>query len=156
MLVIRLVRGGKKNAPSFRIALTQKTAPPKSGKFLELLGHYDARLKQIGLDKERINYWLSKGAKPSVTVHNLLVSQGVIKGGKIKKKIKVKKKEKKEIEGPTEEKEKIEETATGEKEELKKETEKKEEVKEEAVQKEDKQKTRAKKEEFKTKEKKED
>ena len=89
MLRIRLLRTGKKNAPSFRIVLTEKTAPPQ-GRFLEVLGFYNPRSKEIGLKKERILHWLSKGAKPSDTVHNLLVSQGIIQGPKIKKKIKSK------------------------------------------------------------------
>lgn len=94
MLIIRLIRTGKKNAPSFRIVLTEKTAPPKSGRFLEILGNYNPRLKEINLKKERIKYWLSQGVQTSQTVHNLLVNAGVIKGPKIKKKIKVRKKKK--------------------------------------------------------------
>ncbi|MFH0906960.1 MAG: 30S ribosomal protein S16 [bacterium] len=93
MLIIRLNRTGKKNASSFRIVLIEKTAAPKSGKFLEILGNYNPRLKEIGLKQERIKYWISKGVQTSETVHNLLVSQGVINGPKIKKKIKIKKKE---------------------------------------------------------------
>jgi len=91
MLRIRLIRTGKKNAAAFRLVLTEKTAPPQ-GKFLEVLGHYNPRLKEVKLNAEKIKYWLSKGAQASVTVHNLLVSQGVVKGPKIKKKIKVKQK----------------------------------------------------------------
>ncbi|OGZ35850.1 MAG: 30S ribosomal protein S16 [Candidatus Portnoybacteria bacterium RIFCSPLOWO2_01_FULL_43_11] len=88
MLIVRLLRVGKKNAPSFRIVLIEKSAPPKSGKFLEILGFYNPRSKEINIKKERILYWISKGVKASETVHNLLVSQDIIKGPKIKKKIK--------------------------------------------------------------------
>ncbi|MEA2113094.1 MAG: 30S ribosomal protein S16 [Patescibacteria group bacterium] len=102
MLVIRLTRTGKKNASSFRIVLTEKQSAAKSGKFLEVLGSYNPRLlvkkegavaggKEITLKKERIEYWLSQGAKASDTVHNLLVGQGIVKGPKIAKKIKPKK-----------------------------------------------------------------
>ncbi len=144
MLIIRLVRTGKKNAPSFRIVLVEKTAPPKSGKFLEILGNYNPRLlagrtgmrntpaKEINLEKERIEYWLSQGVQVSETVHNLLVKEGVIKGPKIKKKIRVSKKKKKikkeekeemkEISQPTEEaKEKVKEEIKEETKEEKKE-----------------------------------
>jgi len=93
MLTIRLVRTGKKNAPSYRVVLIKKTAPPKSGKFLEILGSYNPRLKQISLKKDRIEHWLNKGIQTSDTVHNLLVSQGIVKGDKIKKKFKIKKKQ---------------------------------------------------------------
>ncbi len=110
MLVIRLIRIGKKNAPSYRVVLIEKSAGPKSGKFLEVLGNYNPRLvvdkktgqKQLSLDGERIKYWLSQGVKTSDTVHNLLVKQGIIKEPKIKKKIKVKRKEEKK-EKPVEE-----------------------------------------------------
>ena len=101
MLIIRLTRTGKKNAPSFRIVVIEKTAPPKSGKFLESLGNYNPRLpakggsasggKELNLKKERIKYWLSQGVQTSAAVHNLLVNQGIIKGPKIKKKIRIKK-----------------------------------------------------------------
>ncbi len=111
MLVIRLIRVGKKNAPSYRVILIEKSAGPKSGKFLELLGNYNPRLinkktgqKQLSLNGERIKHWLSHGAKASDTVHNLLVKQGIIKEPKIKKKIKVKKKEEKKEKPVKEEK----------------------------------------------------
>ena len=92
MLTIRLVRTGKKNAPSYRVVLIQKTAPPKSGKFLEILGNYNPRLKQVNLKKERIEHWLGQGAQTSDTVHNLLVTHNIIDSPKIKKKFKKKKK----------------------------------------------------------------
>jgi len=97
MLVIRLIRTGKRNASSFRIVLTEKQNAPKSGKFLEILGNYNPRLKHknkkeaIALKEDRIKYWISQGAKASSTVHNLLVDQGVVEGPKIVKKIKPKK-----------------------------------------------------------------
>ena len=94
MLIIRLIRTGKKNAPSFRIILIEKTASPKSGKFLEILGSYNPRSKETNLKKERIKYWLTQGVQISETVHNLLVKREIIKGPKIKKKIKVRKKKK--------------------------------------------------------------
>lgn len=92
MITIRLIRIGKKNSASFRLVLTDKKNPPRGGRFLEILGNYNPRKKEINLKKERITHWLSQGAKTSDTVHNLLVGQGVIKGEKIKKKIKIKKK----------------------------------------------------------------
>lgn len=64
--------------------LTQKTAPPRSGKYLEMLGSYNPQLKQVSLNKERILYWLERGAQCSATVHNLLVKGGVISGPKRK------------------------------------------------------------------------
>lgn len=83
MLKIRLQKTGKKNAPSYRIVLCEHTSPPQ-GKFIEILGHYNPRLKQKGFKKERIEYWISKGAQASPTVHNLLVDEGIVKGKKVK------------------------------------------------------------------------
>lgn len=83
MLKIRLQKVGKKNSPSYRVVLCEHTAPPQ-GKFIEILGSYNARLKKKGFKKERIEYWLSKGAQPSPTVHNLLVDEGILKGIKLK------------------------------------------------------------------------
>jgi len=116
MLIIRLIKKGKKNSPTYRIVLTQKTAGPKSGGFLEVLGSYNSRLKvketdkkEISLNKERIEYWLSQGVQVSDTVYNLFVSEGIIKGEKRKKKLKAQKKAAKEEK--KEEGKKIEEKA---------------------------------------------
>lgn len=83
MLVIRLQRVGRKNDPSFRVVLTDSKNGPRSGKYLEILGSYNARIGKAKLEKDRIKYWLSVGAKASGTLHNLLVSHKVISSGKI-------------------------------------------------------------------------
>lgn len=82
MLVIRFQRIGRKNDPAFRIVVTEKRSKPKSGE-LEILGSYHPKTKETVLKQEQILYWLSKGAKTSPTVHNLLISKGVIQGKKI-------------------------------------------------------------------------
>ncbi len=81
MLTIRLQKVGKKHTATFRIVVTQKTAGPRR-KYLELLGNINRKTKAVGLNKDRILYWISKGAQPSDTIHNLLVSQGIISGAK--------------------------------------------------------------------------
>ena len=84
MLVIRLKRIGRKNDPSFRVVLADSRKSAKSGKINEVLGSYNPRVKtNPPLQGERIIYWMGKGAKPSPTVHNLLVRQGVVKAKKI-------------------------------------------------------------------------
>lgn len=83
MLVIRLTRIGKKNQPAYRVVLTEKTNPVK-GKFQEILGSYNPQQKTKELKADRIKYWLSKGAQASATVHNLLVSEKIIEGKKVK------------------------------------------------------------------------
>jgi len=85
MLVIRLFRVGKKNQPAFKIVVTDKKNPPKRGRFVEDVGFWNPLIKQKVLKKERIKYWLSVGAQPSETVHNLLVSEKMIEGKKVAK-----------------------------------------------------------------------
>jgi len=104
MLVIRLSRKGKKKQPVYRIIISEKRKDTQ-GDYLESLGFYDPRRKEVKLNKERIKYWLSKGAQLSATVNNLFISQGVIEGRKIKKgRLKKKTKNKKEEKAPEEKK----------------------------------------------------
>ena len=105
MLVIRMQRVGRVHAPAFRVVVCEHTIGPKAGKFLEKLGSYNTKTKERILNEERIKYWMSVGAKPSDTVHNMLISAGVIKGEKInvlpKRKILAKREaEKKEAAAP--------------------------------------------------------
>ncbi|MEK7139690.1 MAG: 30S ribosomal protein S16 [Patescibacteria group bacterium] len=83
MLAIRFARVGKTKQPTYRITVSEK-GRDLYGRSLEILGHYNPRSKVCEVKKERIQYWLSVGAKPSPTVHNLLVDQHVIEGPKIK------------------------------------------------------------------------
>jgi len=63
--------------------VTEQSNPVK-GKFLEELGFYNPKLKTKNFAKERILYWVGKGAKLSKTVNNLLVGEGIIGGKKVK------------------------------------------------------------------------
>ncbi len=83
MLTIRLTRVGKKKQPQYRFIVSEKARDPW-GKALEILGSYEPLRtpSAITLDKERVGYWLSKGAQCSDTVWNLLVDQGLVKGEK--------------------------------------------------------------------------
>ncbi len=105
MLVIRYLRAGKKNQPSFKIVVTDKRKPPRGGRFVEILGFYNPLTKKKNVKKDRVLYWISKGAKPSTTVHNLLVGEKIIEA----KKVNVSKKKK------LKEGEKVVQTATPEK-----------------------------------------
>ena len=102
MLKVRLQRVGRRNDPSFRVVVTDSTRGPKSGKYIEMLGSYNPRQKSVVLNGDRIKYWMSVGAKPSDTMHNMLIAEGVIKGKKIPKHKKSKKKELIEPEGSSE------------------------------------------------------
>ena len=94
MLRIRLSRVGKKNKAYFRVTVAEARRTP-TGRFIEILGHYDPHNKKKIFNKERIEYWISKGAQLSPTVNNLLIDAGIIKGEKVTS-WRPKKKEKKE------------------------------------------------------------
>ncbi|MSR85456.1 30S ribosomal protein S16 [Candidatus Uhrbacteria bacterium] len=86
MLTLRLTRVGKKKYPLYRLIVSEKSRDPW-GKALEILGTYQPHTDPATLEikKERVEYWISKGAQTSETVHNLLIDQGILKGEKIKK-----------------------------------------------------------------------
>ncbi|OHA13695.1 MAG: 30S ribosomal protein S16 [Candidatus Tagabacteria bacterium RIFCSPLOWO2_01_FULL_39_11] len=84
MLKIRFQRVGRKHDPNFRVVLTDSRRAAQSGGFLEILGSYSPKQKTTQLKDERIKHWISKGAKISDSVHNILVKKGVIQGPKIK------------------------------------------------------------------------
>jgi len=68
----------------FRLVLTDSKNSPKSGKFLEILGNFDARRgEKAEFKNDRIKHWMANGAKLSGTVHNILVERKVIEGKKI-------------------------------------------------------------------------
>ncbi|MDZ4227318.1 MAG: 30S ribosomal protein S16 [Patescibacteria group bacterium] len=83
MLKIRMQRTGRLNMPSYRIVVVEHTAGPKGGRFLEKVGAYNPKTKERTLNEERVKYWMSVGAKPSDTVHNMLVTLGIIDAKKI-------------------------------------------------------------------------
>lgn len=71
--MIRLSRTGKKGQAYFRVIVTEHTKKPK-GEYLELLGTYNPHEKVLNVKKDRVEYWVSKGAQPSPTVNNLLIN----------------------------------------------------------------------------------
>jgi len=73
MLRIRLARTGAKKKPQYRVVVIEKEWA-RDGRFLEILGNYNPRANPVELrvDRERVQYWISKGAQPSQTVARLL------------------------------------------------------------------------------------
>ena len=73
MVAIRLRRAGSKKRPFFRVVVTDSRAARDSS-FVEILGHYNPRVKPaiVDVDKDRVDYWLGKGARPSDTVRTLM------------------------------------------------------------------------------------
>ncbi len=73
MVRIRLRRTGAKKQASYRIVVADSRAP-RDGKFIEVLGWYNPRTDPptFEINKERAEYWLSRGAQPSDAVARLL------------------------------------------------------------------------------------
>ena len=82
MLKIRLSRGGRKNLPFYRILVTNSTST-RDSKFLEKVGTYnpllaDDKENRVTINKERTEYWLSVGARPTEKVAKFLNALGVV------------------------------------------------------------------------------
>lgn len=72
-----MTRIGKQNQAAFRIVLAEKSNAVK-GENQEILGFYNpAEGKKIDFNKDRIEFWISKGAKPSDSVASLLKTNGM-------------------------------------------------------------------------------
>ena len=73
MLVIRLRRAGSKKRSFFRVVVADSRGAADSS-FVEIIGHYNPRTKPaiVHVDKERVDYWLGKGAQPSDSVRTLM------------------------------------------------------------------------------------
>ncbi|HMF08045.1 MAG TPA: 30S ribosomal protein S16 [Thermoanaerobaculia bacterium] len=73
MLKIRLRRMGARNRPYFRIVVSDSRLTARA-EVLEELGHYDPITEppRLGLDRDRVEYWVSKGARVSPTVRSFL------------------------------------------------------------------------------------
>jgi small subunit ribosomal protein S16 len=82
-LKIRLARGGAKKRPFYRIVVAEATAP-RDGRFIERLGTYNPILprdheERVKLNVERIQHWLTVGAKPTDRVLRFLDAAGLAK-----------------------------------------------------------------------------
>ena len=71
---LRFQRTGMPKQPYYRLVAIDHRAA-RDAKEIEILGHYNPREKSnaLTLQTERIQYWLSQGARPSDTVRSLLV-----------------------------------------------------------------------------------
>ena len=78
---IRLSRGGAKKRPYYRIVVANATAP-RDGKFIEKVGTYnpllsDTDVNRVILKSDRIEYWLSQGAKATDRVAKFIEISGI-------------------------------------------------------------------------------
>ncbi|MFN7975253.1 MAG: 30S ribosomal protein S16 [Acidobacteriota bacterium] len=73
MLAIRLARLGATHQPTYRIVVSDSRKTPRAAN-AETIGFYDPRHdpEKLQLDVARADYWIGKGAKPSLTVKSLL------------------------------------------------------------------------------------
>lgn len=73
MLAIRLRRMGSSKKPFFRVVVVEARSA-RDTRFVENVGTYNPRTNpaRVELDKERVQYWMGKGAKPSDSVRTLL------------------------------------------------------------------------------------
>jgi small subunit ribosomal protein S16 len=73
MLKIRLRRAGSKHAPFYRVVVSDSQKTP-SAATVEQIGYYNPTKNpaQVDIDKERVNFWVEKGAQLSSTVKSLL------------------------------------------------------------------------------------
>ena len=76
MLRIRLSMGGVRKRPVYKIVVADGRYP-RDGKFIEKVGSYNPLLpkdkkERIKVEFERIKYWMSKGAQPTLRVSRIL------------------------------------------------------------------------------------
>jgi small subunit ribosomal protein S16 len=72
-VTIRMSRHGAKKKPFYRIVVSDQRFP-RDGRYIEQVGTYDPRSNGgvLRLDREKIDAWIKKGAKPSQTVSELI------------------------------------------------------------------------------------
>ncbi len=76
MLKLRLSRGGTKKRPVYKLVVADSRFA-RDGRFIEKVGFFNPLLpkdkkERIGLESERIKYWLGQGAQPTTRVARIL------------------------------------------------------------------------------------
>jgi len=75
MVTIRLARGGAKKRPFYKLIVADRRRAT-NGKFIEHVGFYNPlateKEEKLRVNKERVQYWLGKGAQPTERVAALL------------------------------------------------------------------------------------
>jgi small subunit ribosomal protein S16 len=76
---IRMTRMGAKKKPFYRLVAADSQAR-RDGRFLEILGYYDPTKDPavVKIHKEKVNYWLGKGARVSESAQALLKKEGMM------------------------------------------------------------------------------
>jgi len=75
MVTIRLSRGGAKKRPFYHLVVTDSRSP-RDGRFIERVGFFNpvasGQEERLRIDRERVDFWLERGAQASVRVKTLL------------------------------------------------------------------------------------
>ena len=76
MLKLRLSMGGTKKRPVYKIVVADSRFA-RDGRFIEKLGFFNPLLpkekkERVGLESDRIKYWLGQGAQPTTRVARIL------------------------------------------------------------------------------------
>lgn len=78
MVRIRLSRGGSKKRPFYNILVSDQRRSTR-GRFIERVGYYNPMASgaetKLNIERDRVEYWLDKGAQPSERVASLLKQQ---------------------------------------------------------------------------------
>jgi small subunit ribosomal protein S16 len=76
VLMIRLARFGARKQPYYRVVVIDKERA-RNGRSVEIVGTYNPRTNPASIDlkRDRIDYWVSKGAQPSDRVQKLISKQ---------------------------------------------------------------------------------
>jgi len=76
---IRMTRMGAKKRPFYRLVAADSEAR-RDGRFLEILGYYDPMKEpaEVKIHKEKVDYWLEKGARLSESAKALLKKEGMM------------------------------------------------------------------------------
>ena len=82
MLKLRLSRGGTKKRPVYKVVIADSRRA-RDGKFIEKVGFFNPLLpknkkERVGLEAERIKYWLDQGAQPTTRVARILGENDII------------------------------------------------------------------------------
>jgi small subunit ribosomal protein S16 len=77
MLAIRLQRLGRKALPIYRLAVQESRRHPSSGRVVAYVGNFNPHTKDVTLDKEKVEFYLKNGARPTPRVVRILTEQKV-------------------------------------------------------------------------------
>ncbi|HOI85858.1 MAG TPA: 30S ribosomal protein S16 [Acholeplasmataceae bacterium] len=75
---IRLQRFGSHKNPFYRVVASESSRS-RDGKFLEVVGTYDALKGIVNIDGEKVQKWIGNGAQPTDTVKSLLKKYSILK-----------------------------------------------------------------------------